>query len=206
MKFQRKRCHMMSREAVGSPQNMVGPEFRKLHAALGKDVRPAFPHQRLNQRLRCVFALRKKTSIGRHPPILNFRQSTSAGCSCYSINFKYIIYIHLFLVEATVFFDELISFQTCNTLAAWMKKMSSIPNIHLLQKNINPCQLVCMCYFPNHSGGHSPSLRAKLFEDCRYCDGPVKYVKWLSSGVWCSCIWCRQGTLGGIKVLINMHG
>jgi hypothetical protein len=34
----------MSSEAVGPPQNLVGPEFRKLHTALGKDVRPAFPH------------------------------------------------------------------------------------------------------------------------------------------------------------------
>ena len=65
----------MSSEAVGSPQNIVGPEFRKLHTALGKDVRPAFPHVVEPKVAVCLCAeeknniYRKTSSYPKLPPL-----------------------------------------------------------------------------------------------------------------------------------------
>ena len=83
----------MSSEAVGGHhKTLLAQSFANSTPRLAKMCAQR-SRTWLNQRLRCVFALRKKiTSIGRHPPILNFRHSTSAGCNYYSIIFKYIIY------------------------------------------------------------------------------------------------------------------
>ena len=92
MKFQRKRCQA---KLWGHHKTLLAQSFANSTPRLAKMCAQR-SRTWLNQRLRCVFALRKKitsiASIGRHPPILNFRHWTSAGCSCYSIIFKYIIY------------------------------------------------------------------------------------------------------------------
>ena len=80
-------------------------------------------------------------------------------------------------------------------------KQLSIPIIHLLQKNINPCQLVVCATFQITKGA---ILRAKVFVIVAIVMGLLNMSDGYRLGY--DAIWCRQGTLGGIKVLIKMHG